>query len=120
MELNEIGYTEADAEGRKFMERMNNEMKRDLLAAFPRIVQDQTPKYNKAFNGFNEQFLFFPVALKTGAPCEATLGVAILALAAAGVVVIQMKRRTASDGQPPQSRPEPEVAAAAGAKTAAE
>lgn len=49
LELNEIRYTEADATGRKWMERINEQIQADLMAAFPGIVQDQTPKYNKSF-----------------------------------------------------------------------
>lgn len=48
MELNEIGYTESSEAGRAAMEEVNEIMKADLLDRFPAIVQDQTPKYNKA------------------------------------------------------------------------
>ncbi len=50
LELNEIRYTEADAAMRRFMEEVRAAVRQDLLAAFPAIQQDQTPKYNKAFD----------------------------------------------------------------------
>ena len=49
MELNEIKYTDASEEERAEMEAINEEIKAHLLEKFPEIIQDQTPKYNKAF-----------------------------------------------------------------------
>jgi hypothetical protein len=50
MELNEINYTESDTAERAKMEKINDDIKVDLLNEFPSIVQDQTPKYNKSAN----------------------------------------------------------------------
>ncbi len=47
LELNEIRYTESNAEDKKKMERFNENLRNGLLAAFPSLYQDQTPKYNK-------------------------------------------------------------------------
>ncbi len=47
MELNEIRYTEGDSSERRRMEQINEAFKQELLAAFPGLQQDQTPKYNK-------------------------------------------------------------------------
>ena len=47
MELNEIRYTEGDSAERKRMEQLNLAFKQELLAAFPGLRQDQSPKYNK-------------------------------------------------------------------------
>jgi hypothetical protein len=49
LELNEIRYTEADGANRERMERVVALVQADLLAIFPNIVPDQTPKYNTAF-----------------------------------------------------------------------
>ena len=49
LELNEINYTMGDSTTRAKMEAINEDIKGDLLKTFPSIVQDQTPKYNKAF-----------------------------------------------------------------------
>lgn len=51
LELNEIRYTEANAESRTAMERYVGVIQSDLQKKFPDIVQDQTPKYTKAFVG---------------------------------------------------------------------
>ncbi|NBC09174.1 MAG: CYTH domain-containing protein [Bacteroidetes bacterium] len=48
LELNEIRYTESQASEREAMEAVNNLVQEDILRRFPGIVQDQTPKYNKA------------------------------------------------------------------------
>lgn len=47
LELNEIRYTESDLEGKKKMERFNENLRNGLLESFPSLYQDQTPKYNK-------------------------------------------------------------------------
>ncbi len=57
LELNEINYTQADPISRHKMETVNDMIKGDLLAAFPSIEQDQTPKYNKAFEALGLQDL---------------------------------------------------------------
>ena len=49
LELNEINYTLGDSTTRAKMEEINEQIKGDLLATFPSIRQDQTPKYNKGF-----------------------------------------------------------------------
>jgi hypothetical protein len=50
MELNEIVYTKANDLGRREMEKLNKRILEDLITRFPQIKQDQTPKYNKAYN----------------------------------------------------------------------
>jgi len=51
LELNEIRYTEVDEAQRKWMKGVQQTIRDDLLARWPGIVQDQTPKYTKAFLG---------------------------------------------------------------------
>jgi hypothetical protein len=48
LELNEIRYTESQASEKEAMEAVNALVQEDILQRFPDIVQDQTPKYNKA------------------------------------------------------------------------
>ena len=50
LELNEINYTEADSAGRERMRHYNTLLQDDIAHNFPSLKQDQTPKYNKAFN----------------------------------------------------------------------
>jgi len=57
LELNEVNYTLADSTLRMQMEGIMNVIKEDLLKKFPLIVQDQTPKYNKAAMALNIESL---------------------------------------------------------------
>ncbi|MFN8397078.1 MAG: CYTH domain-containing protein [Bacteroidia bacterium] len=52
MELNEISYTLGDSAERQRMEGINDRFREDLLARFPSIHQDQTPKYTKSAIAF--------------------------------------------------------------------
>jgi hypothetical protein len=62
LELNEIRYTAADSAGRHYMRTVNERMLADLLAHFPQLSQDQTPKYNKMFDAMSrENRLFQPM-----------------------------------------------------------
>jgi adenylate cyclase class IV len=61
MELNEINYTEGDAGKRELMENINQRLKLDVLKEFPQIKQDQTPKYNKMFNCFDQSLPMFRI-----------------------------------------------------------
>lgn len=47
LELNEIMYTQADAQTREQMEKINEDIKDKIMTAFPSLAQNQTPKYNK-------------------------------------------------------------------------
>ncbi|MFK7807631.1 MAG: hypothetical protein AB8F74_07535 [Saprospiraceae bacterium] len=47
LELNEIRYTLSDTKERQRLEHLNNDIKQQLMTAFPMLKQDQTPKYNK-------------------------------------------------------------------------
>ncbi len=47
LELNEIKYSEGTPEERERMEKINAQLKAEILAEFPDLKQDQTPKYNK-------------------------------------------------------------------------
>lgn len=55
LELNEIRYTQADQATRLWMEQLIATIQSDLQQAFPEIVQDQTPKYNTAFDAIEAQ-----------------------------------------------------------------
>ena len=47
LELNEIRFTDGNAEERERMEKINQSIKDKILTKFPELKQDQTPKYNK-------------------------------------------------------------------------
>ena len=70
IELNEIAYTEAGHSEREAMQFINDAIKQDILRVFPEIAQDQTPKYNKAFNAMSDHYLWYPMAHRLGMPLE--------------------------------------------------
>lgn len=47
LELNEIRYTQSDAQGREKMENLNAEIKQALFSKFPSLKVDQRSKYRK-------------------------------------------------------------------------
>jgi hypothetical protein len=104
LELNEIRYTEADEKTRLWMRSMQDVIQSDLIAKFPGIVQDQTPKYNKAFVQFESGMpLGLPVRsfirwhlTSTGILSSASLGLAGLGLF---VVARLTGRRRSSTGR---------------------
>ena len=60
IELNEIRYTEADEARRAWMKQLVTDVQADLQRQFPAILQDQTPKYTKAFR-MMEQGAMVPI-----------------------------------------------------------
>jgi len=95
LELNEIRYTEADQETRRWMEGLNKVMQADLQARFPAIVQDQTPKYSKAF-AMLEANSWLPVRrmIRFGLTFEDALWTAgLVALVAVGALVLFARQR---------------------------
>jgi hypothetical protein len=89
LELNEIAYTSAGPQTRKFLEGLNERIREDLVAHFPTLVQNQTPKYNKMYARFTEHHALFPlmmhISLNGPAYMTALCGVALLALVLAAV-----------------------------------
>ena len=54
-ELNEIGFTDADPETRRYMESILKEIVGEIQAAFPHIQSNLTPKYNKSFDALEAE-----------------------------------------------------------------
>jgi hypothetical protein len=54
-ELNEVAFTEADATTRQYMEEIGAQISAMVMAEFPAIQRDLTPKYNKVFQQFENQ-----------------------------------------------------------------
>jgi hypothetical protein len=63
-ELNEIAYTDADEETRKYMESILGIIVSDIHAQFPYIERNLTPKYGKSFNALEAQLPFLPLLVK--------------------------------------------------------
>jgi hypothetical protein len=82
IELNENAYTEAEQVARAGMQEVSDAMKRELLAAFPQLRQDQTPKYNKAYAALAQEFLLYRFADRYGIPMEAGIPAAVLMMLA--------------------------------------
>lgn len=87
LELNEVRYTQADAETRRWMEGITLAIQDDLMREFPRIEQDQTPKYNTSFNRIEATtWIPLPLVIKLGltlddiVAVEATVALALLGL----------------------------------------
>lgn len=78
LELNEIAYTDAGPEARQEMTVVNTRMKDDLMRRFPGLVQDQTPKYNKAVDRLRLTVPMFDVFLPLGFRPEVALGLTIV------------------------------------------
>lgn len=94
IELNEIAYTEASPVERDTMQQVSQQMVNDLRAAFPAIVQDQTPKYNKAFAALAKQVPAFESIVVYGEEVLA-LTIAGTTLLLLAVVFLGIRIRTA-------------------------
>jgi hypothetical protein len=121
LELNEILYTIITPEERDQMQAANDIIKADILKTYPAIFQDQTPKYNKAYNKFSAHFTAFPWALKLGMPVERVaigVGVAVAVVVVGGVVWLvrrrAARRRGAVIAAPSAPSPQPAMSDATG------
>lgn len=63
-ELNEVTYTEADEATRHYMQSIRIKTRNEILAKFPYIKEDLTPKYNKSFDRLENKIPFFRFWLK--------------------------------------------------------
>ncbi len=57
-ELNEIAFTDANPETRRYMESILASIVNDIRAHYPQIQSNLTPKYNKSFSGLEAQIPF--------------------------------------------------------------
>ncbi|MDD5634665.1 MAG: CYTH domain-containing protein, partial [Candidatus Omnitrophica bacterium] len=65
-EINEIVFTEADAAGKKYMEKIEKEIIDEIRSNLPYLKQDLTPKYNKSLDRVRDKLPFFKMVLKAG------------------------------------------------------
>lgn len=108
LELNEIRYTEADAETRLWMEGVTLAIQDDILREFPGIEQDQTPKYNTSFNRIEAATSIpLPLAIKLGLTMDDIVAIeAALAFALFGLLLFaggRLWQRLQRGGQEPQT-----------------
>ena len=84
-ELNEIAFTEADAETRAYMRKIGAQVTGVIAARFPEIKSDLTPKYNRVFTAFESQIPQFRFLIRTNMDQkENMLGAAFLSVAILG------------------------------------
>jgi hypothetical protein len=116
LELNEIRYSSADEATRAQMQRVTDAIKADVMAAIPGIVQDQTPKYNKAYSRLASSSFGGSMIMRASVLDIRVIGtVAGIALFAIWVVVaLVLRKRKASRAVPPPPRARPEKAVAHG------
>lgn len=92
LELNEIRFTEASSAERLRMEGLAEAIRAGLLARFPDVRQDQTPKYEKAVARFEARIPGF----RTFGALHVTreqLGLGALVLAVALFAAVERRRR---------------------------
>ena len=98
-ELNEIAFTDADPETRKYMESVLAQIVSEIREACPYIESDLTPKYNKTLNAAARwlpfvQLLAWADLLSTQAMLFVLGAVALLAFVALRYAVRGMKHPT--------------------------
>ena len=100
-ELNEIGFTEADAATRAYMETVLDKVIAEIRARFPAITQDLTPKYNKSFDRIEAGGLpFFRTLVRFGLQGKQGMYVFIGACAVLLFVIFKLvtRRKSSSPG----------------------
>jgi hypothetical protein len=106
-ELNEIAFTEANDDKRRHMRDIGNRISEALIARFPQIHRDLTPKYNKAVLAFEQQVPMLRTLLRADirrTQDVAAIGAVVLAalIVASTQFVKRMRRRP---DRPQQSSP---------------
>ena len=87
-ELNEIGFTDADPETRRYMEKILADIVREIQTEFPFIKRELTPKYGKSFHAMEERIPGLRQLVKVNMHRDMTglslAGVAVVGILAAG------------------------------------
>jgi hypothetical protein len=90
-ELNEIAFTDADPQTRRYMESVLAQIVAEIRAEFPAIESNLTPKYGKSFHGLEAKIPFLRTLVRTNlhhGESLASLGVVgIAAIGFGGVLV---------------------------------
>jgi hypothetical protein len=84
-ELNEIGFTDADPETRRYMESILGLIVGEIRTEFPQIESNLMPKYGKAYYALEAQIPFLRTLVRMNLhDGEALVSVALVAIAALG------------------------------------
>ena len=89
LELNEVVFTKADSTNRLAMEIINKKMKDDLITRFPSIIQDQTPKYNKAYALLINPMLPAQINNSLSPTIKYIIAILILLLLLIGIILVK-------------------------------
>ena len=87
IELNELRYTAADVEQRRWLTGVLATLQSDLLGKFPAIVQDQTSKYAKAFDALQAKTIL-PLRRLVAWRCKTEHLVVVGGLLGAGLLAL--------------------------------
>jgi hypothetical protein len=80
IEANEQTYTRADEETRAFIKGITADLTAEILAAFPTLEPDPTPKYQRVYARFGDEWRLLPLALRYGAPAEVLFAAGLMLL----------------------------------------
>jgi hypothetical protein len=89
MELNEDRYTKADSAERGLMKKIREEIINNLLTAFPFLIQDQTPKYNKAYALLSQPKIKAQMNNEQPKPVQYLIAILILLLFFTGIILVR-------------------------------
>lgn len=105
IELNEVAYTQATPAERVAMESVSRRMADDVLATFPSLRQDQTPKYNKVYDAFSTQLPQLDLLILHGESIVTALGLGLPLLLVVGWAIASKVRRRLAERRRRASAP---------------
>jgi hypothetical protein len=100
-ELNEIQFTNANAEGRAYMESILKTIVSEIRGKFPAITQNLTPKYNKVFERVESQVPFARTLVRAGMQGTEGMLVFVGVVAVVAFVVYRLVRDRMRRSKPP-------------------
>ncbi len=104
-ELNEIAFTEASPERRRYMESIGRQISGAILAEFPDIKRDLTPKYNKMFYQLEGKIPALRSLVRYDLTGDKLMLAALAVLALIGGAVFGTVRMMSSRKKPPTKAP---------------
>lgn len=92
-ELNEVTYTEADSATRAYMAGVGERISEAILARFPDVRRDLTPKYGKAASALEAAIPGFRTLVRHGLhDGDGVAGILVIGLVAAGAIGVAAVR----------------------------
>jgi hypothetical protein len=108
-ELNEIAFTDADPEARRYMESILTAIVNDIRATYPQIQSNLHPKYNKSFSALEAQIPFLRTLVRAHLhETESFASLVLLVIGGAGLGIYMtwesVSRRQQRSAPPPVLR----------------